>query len=203
LGILGGAFNPPHLGHLICAQQALVELRLDRVVFVPVGEPSHRRLEADPGAEARLAMCERAVGVDERFDVSAAEVDRAGPSYTVDTLRELREGAPDAEPFVILGADQASALPEWHEPEEVLRLASVACAERGGDSRGEVTERLAGLAGAERVVFFSMPRIDVSSTMVRELAAAGHPLRYLVPDAVASYIEEQGLYGTPTAVAAG
>ena len=97
VGILGGAFNPPHLGHLVCAQEALVQLELDRVVFVPVGEAPHRTLEDDPGPEARLEMVELAMAGDERFTASRIEIDREGPSYTADTLEQLRAEAPDDE----------------------------------------------------------------------------------------------------------
>ncbi len=178
----------------MCAQEALVKLELDRVMFVPVGEAPHRDIEQDPGPEARLEMCELAVGDDERFSVSRVEVDREGPSYTIDTLRTLREESPDDTYFLILGGDQAAALPDWREPEEVLRLATVAVAEREGWERDRVREALAGLPGAERVVFFAMPRIDVSSSLVRRRAAEGLPVRYLVPDLVAEEIAERGLY---------
>ena len=124
VGILGGAFNPPHLGHLVCAQEALVQLELDRVVLVPVGQAPHRELEDDPGAEARLEMVELAIAGDERFAVSRMELDREGPSYTADTLAAAaRRESPDDELFLILGGDQAAALPSWHEPEQVLELA--------------------------------------------------------------------------------
>ena len=117
VGILGGAFNPPHIGHLVCAQEAFVQLELDRVVFVPVGQAPHRDLEGDPGPDARLEMVELAIADDARFAVSRIEIEREGLSYSADTLRELHATAPDDELFLILGGDQAAALPEWHEPE--------------------------------------------------------------------------------------
>ena len=123
VGILGGAFNPPHLGHLVCAQEAQVQLELDRVVLVPVGQAPHRTIADDPGAEARLEMAELAVEGDPSLSVSRIELDRPGPSYTADTLAALRERAPDDELTLILGGDQAAALPSWHEPERVLELA--------------------------------------------------------------------------------
>ena len=202
VGILGGAFNPPHVGHLVCAQEALVQLRLDKVVFVPMGRAPHREIEQDPGAEERVRMCEDAVAGDERFAVSRVEADRPGPSYTVDTLRELRDSAPDDDLFLILGGDQAAALPSWREPEKVLDLATVAAVDRTGWSRERIAVKIASLKGAERVVFFDMPRIDVSSTLVRHRAAAGKPVRYLVPGGVAEYLERKGLYRSPAPVAA-
>jgi nicotinate-nucleotide adenylyltransferase len=194
VGILGGAFNPPHTGHLICAQEAMLALELDRVMFIPVGEAPHREVERDPGAEARLEMCELATGGDERFEVSRIEIDREGPSYTIDTLRELRARSPEDELFLILGGDQASALASWHEPEEVLGLATVAVVERTGWHREAIAVKIARLRGAAGVRFFDMPRVDVSSTLVRRRAGDGRPIRYLVPDSVAAYIEAKGLY---------
>jgi nicotinate-nucleotide adenylyltransferase len=186
----------------VCAQEALVKLGLDTVTFIPVGEAPHREIEEDPGSEARLEMCELAVGEDERFSVSRIEVDREGPSYTVDTLRELREQAPDDELVLILGGDQAAALPKWREPEEVLSLASVAVVERTGWHREAVAVKIASVRGARHVRFFDMPRIDVSSSLVRHRAARGEPIRYLVPERVAGYVAAKGLYPASTPVGA-
>ena len=201
-GILGGVFNPPHVGHLVCAQEALVQRRLDRVLFVPVREAPHREVDADPRPEVRYELCRAAVEGDERLDASRVEIDRPGLSYTVDTLHALGAEAGDAgELVVILGADQAAALPSWHAPEEVLALAEVAVVERAGVRAAEVRARVAGLHGAERLEFFGMPRIDVSSTLVRARLARGLPVRYLVPHAVERVIAERGLYGPPVAAA--
>jgi nicotinate-nucleotide adenylyltransferase len=193
-GIVGGAFNPPHIGHMICAQEALLRLSLERVALVPVGQAPHREIELDPGAESRLEMCERAVAGDDRLEVLRVEVDRDGPSYTVETLRELHERDPDDELVLVLGGDQAASLPAWREPEEVLRLAEVAVVPRTGFSREAVAVKIARVRGAERVRFFDMPRIGVSSTLVRRRVERGEPIHYLVPGPVADYIAEQGLY---------
>ena len=192
IGLFGGAFNPPHVGHLIFAQEAHAQLELDVVVWVPVGQAPHREIPQDPGREARFQMCDYAIAADERFGLSRIEVDRDGPSYTVDTLKELRERSPDDELTLLLGGDQAAALPTWHEPGEVMRLAAIAVAERGDLDRTGVGEAIDGEA---ELRFFGMPRIDVSSTMVRERAASGRPIRYLVPDKVANFIGAQSLYG--------
>ena len=195
VGIYGGVFNPPHHGHLVAAQEAHSQLGLDVVVWVPVGDAPHRQIETDPGAEARFEMVELATSTDERFRVARIELEREGPSYTVDTLRELREREPEDELFLILGGDQALALPTWHEPEQVLELATIAVFGRGSSTRSAIQITIRRLAGADRVRFLEMPRIDISSTMVRRRAAAGKPIRYLVPDKVANFIGAQSLYG--------
>jgi nicotinate-nucleotide adenylyltransferase len=195
VGLLGGTFNPPHLAHLVCAQEALVQLGLDRVLLVPAAEPPHKAVEADPGVAHRVAMCEAAVAGDERLGVSRADADRTGPAYTVELLRDLRRAAPEDELSFIVGGDMAYSLPAWRDPEGVLALARLAVAEREGVRRADIAERLAGLAGApERIDFFDMPRIDISSSLLRRRAATGGPLRYLVPDGVAEYIARERLY---------
>jgi nicotinate-nucleotide adenylyltransferase len=192
--VLGGAFNPPHVGHLALAQEAYARLELDEVLLVPMARAPHREIEPEPGPGVRLRMTELAVAGDSRLDASPIEVDRGGRSYTVDTLRALRDRAPADERVLVLGADAAAGLPRWREPEEVLRLATVAVASRSGVDRDRVLSDLAGLAGAERIEFFELPRLDVSSSLVRARAAEGLPIRYLVPDAVAEEIAERGLY---------
>jgi nicotinate-nucleotide adenylyltransferase len=195
LGIYGGVFNPPHHGHLVAAQEAHSQLGLDVVLWIPVGDAPHRVIEQDPGAEVRFEMVEMAIAGDERFRASRIEMERGGPSYTVDTLRDLREREPEAELFLILGGDQALALPNWNEPEQVLALATLAVFERGSSNRNAIAIKVARLRGAERVRFLDMPRIDISSTMVRRRAATGKPIRYLVPDKVANFIGARSLYG--------
>lgn len=199
VGILGGAFNPPHIGHLVCAQEALLQLELDRVVFIPVGEAPHRELEIDPGPETRLEMVELAIIDDARFEASRMEIDRDGPSYTADTLRALRDA--EHELFLILGGDQAAALPEWREPEQVLEMAQVAVVERTNWSRNAVGIRVGRLEGARRIRYLEMPIIQVSSSSIRRRVAAGLPIRYLVPDRVANHIGANDLYGEQAAPA--
>jgi nicotinate-nucleotide adenylyltransferase len=194
IGLLGGTFNPPHVGHLVCAQEAHTQLGLDRVVFMPVHQPPHKEVESNPGVEHRVSLCRLAVADDPRFVVSRLEVDKPGRSFTVDTLRGLHESSPEDELTFIMGGDMAYSLPTWHEPEAVLSLAALGVAEREGVGRADITDHLSGLAGAERIRFFDMPRIDISSSQIRRRVAAGQPLRYLVPDAVAEYIVSEGLY---------
>jgi len=194
LGILGGTFNPPHLGHLVMAQEALDQLGLDRVVLMPVSRPPHKEAADDPGPEARLELCRLAVAGDERLAVSALEIERGGASYTADTLRELHARQPEQELTFIVGGDMAHSLPAWREPEAVLSLARLAVAEREGVRREDIATRLSELHRGDRVVFFDMPRIDVSSSSIRRRVAEGRPVRYLVPDAVADAISDHHLY---------
>jgi nicotinate-nucleotide adenylyltransferase len=194
VGILGGAFNPPHLGHLVCAQEACAQLGLDEVAFVPVFLPPHKEVDHDPGVDVRVELTRLAVRDDSRFWVSRVEADVPGRSYTVDTLRRLHESSPADELTFIMGGDMAHALPTWHQPEAVLALATLGVAEREGIRRTDIMERLAELAGADKIRFFDMPRLDISSSSIRRRAASGRPIRYLVPDAVAEYITSEGLY---------
>jgi nicotinate-nucleotide adenylyltransferase len=194
IGILGGTFNPPHLGHLVCAQEAYLQLGLDRVMLIPARTPPHKPVEDEPGAEHRLELCRCAVDGDERFEVSELEIERTGTSFTVDTLEELNSRAPDSQLFLIVGGDVAAGLPLWREPERVLELATLAVAKRRGTTREKVQQALTGLAGGDRAEYFRMPRIGISSTMIRRRVRAGEPIRYLTPTPVADYIERHNLY---------
>jgi len=197
VGILGGTFNPPHIAHLLCAQEAYLQLDLDEVMLIPARIPPHKPVDDEPGAEHRLELCRAAIEGDDRFTVSDLEITRDGPSYTVDTLRTLTRRAPDSELFMIVGGDVAAGLPSWHEPERVLSLATLAVAKRRGTARARVDQALQSLAGGERAVFFRMPRIAISSTLVRRRVRRGEPVKYFVPDAVAEYIERNRLYQEP------
>jgi nicotinate-nucleotide adenylyltransferase len=205
IGLLGGTFNPPHLGHLVCAQEALVQLGLDRVLLMPAHLPPHKTVEADPGVAHRVAMCEAAAAPDPRLGVCLVEVRRGGASYTVDTLRALHAEAPGDELTFIVGGDMAHSLPTWREPEAVLSLATLAVARREELSEAAIVAELAGLDGVpHRLRFFNMPRLDISSSLIRRRVAAGLPVRYLVPDGVADHIARESLYrSTALAIAGG
>lgn len=199
IGILGGTFNPPHIGHLICAQEAHLQLALDQVLMIPAGRPPHKPDDSDePGPQHRLELCRCAIDGDPRFEVSDIEVLRDGPSYTVDTLSELHSRIPDSELYLIVGGDVAAGLPAWREPERVLSLATLAVARRRGTTRKSIDAALGSLRGGERSEFFQMPRIGISSTEIRRRVRERQPITYLVPDAVASYIDEHRLYGGRT-----
>lgn len=193
IGVFGGTFNPPHLGHLLCAEAAAEQLGLDRVLFVPTAVPPHKPVVDDPGGEVRADLVEAAVAGDERFAVSRIELLRAGPSYTVDTLRELRSAHPDDELTLIIGGDMALSFHGWREPESIVKLARLGVVEREEIDDDTIRRALSGL-GRARIDFFSMVRCDISSTLVRRRAAEGRSLHYLVPEAVASQIEERRLY---------
>jgi nicotinate-nucleotide adenylyltransferase len=184
LGVLGGSFNPPHRGHIELARHAQEELALERVLLVPARISPGKPVEDDPGPEHRLEMCRLAVAGVEGVEVCALEIEREGPSYTVDTLRYLHAAHPDIEITFILGADVASTLPTWHEAAELPALASFVVARRLG------TE-------PEPVGMLHMPVIDISSSVVRKRVRRGLPIEELVGPVVASYIAEHGLYHAP------
>jgi nicotinate-nucleotide adenylyltransferase len=175
---------------------------------MPARIPPHKTPERDPGAEQRLAMCRLAIDGEPGLSACSLEIDRPGPSYTIDTLNAIHAIQPDAELTFIVGADIARTLPSWREPAQVLELAGLAVAERNGASRDEVLGTVAEVrtssgggghaTGAGDVVFLEMPRVDVSSSIVRERAALGEPLEPLVGAPLARYISEQGLYQAGT-----
>jgi nicotinate-nucleotide adenylyltransferase len=178
IGVLGSAFNPPHLGHLALAQEALWQLGLSEVILVPTGIAPHKRIADDPGPELRMAMTRLAAADDARFSVSSLEVDREGPSYTYETLELLAKERGHTELVFVMGADAAVGLESWRNPERVVELARLAVA-RGAAGRATMLE---------------MPQFGVSSSAVRERAAMHRPLRYLVPEPVSRFIEEKGIY---------
>ncbi len=196
LGILGGTFNPPHLGHVAVARHALRELALERVLLVPAHTSPHKAHHVggpDPGPEHRLRMCQLAVEGVEGLCVCPIEVERGGLSYTVDTLRSIHDRNPDAELTLIVGADIASTLSSWREPAQLLELAQLAVAARAGAARQRVLDAL-GRVDRASVRFLEMPTIAVSSSLARERVARGEPIEDLVGAAVARYIDEHHLY---------
>jgi nicotinate-nucleotide adenylyltransferase len=161
---------------------------------MPVGQPPHKQLDEDPGGQTRLEMCRLAIAGGLHLEVSGLEVEREGPSYTYATLEQLAAEHPSDELTFILGADQAAALSSWREPRRILELARLGIADRVEIDRADVLATLQGLGTRDRGDFFDMPEIAISSTMVRERIRAGAPLHYLLPDAVAEFIESEGLY---------
>jgi nicotinate-nucleotide adenylyltransferase len=197
-------FNPPHEGHLELARAALDELGLTRVLMVPSLIAPHKPVIWDPGGEHRAQMCRLACEHDPRIEVCAIELQRPGPSYTVDTLRSIHDSHPDAELTLILGADMAATLDRWREPAEIVGLARVAVAQREQVSREQVMRTLGPLGAAEHAEFLKMSPRDLSSSQVRRALTSGQPIEPLVGANVAAYIHEHELYGrTPAASATG
>jgi nicotinate-nucleotide adenylyltransferase len=202
LGVLGGTFDPVHTGHLALAEEVREVLGLERVLFVPAGEPWQKEGTGVTPAPIRLAMVERAVAGNQAFAVSRIEVDREGPTYTAETLEILasaeRSAGREPDLWFICSAEVLAGLGTWRDPEHVLALARFAVVPRGGAAEDLVIAEAAfdrefpGAAG--RVVFLPGPRLAISGTLVRARVAAGRPIRYLVPDPVAEAITEYALY---------
>ncbi len=193
VGIFGGTFDPPHVGHLAIAECAREDLRLDQVVFVPSGVPPHKRAAAVSPVELRIAMTRLAVRGNPSFRVSEIEARRGGPSYTVDTLRSFRDRVPRARLFLILGEDSLDEFATWRDPAGITELATLAVAPRTlAHSAARRARALA--APARRVTWIRSPKFDVSSSAVRARARAARSLRYLVPDRVAAFIHSHRLY---------
>jgi nicotinate-nucleotide adenylyltransferase len=197
IGILGGTFNPPHRGHLALATHARAELALDRVLLMPAYSAPHKGEEGDPGPQRRLEMCRLAIGEETGLEACGLEIERGGPSYTVDTLRAIHASRPEADLTFIVGADMARTLPAWREPRALVELAGLAVAEREDAGREDVLRALGSLGA--RVRFLEMPLLEISSSIVREHVSAGESIEELVEPAVAEYIAAHGLYRTGAA----
>jgi nicotinate-nucleotide adenylyltransferase len=191
LGVFGGTFDPPHLGHLALAECAREQLRLDRVLFVPAGQPPHKRSGAPSSAGARLAMTRLAVRGNPGFAVSTLETARPGTSYTVDTLRALRAAHPDARLYLLLGADSLRDFRTWRAADAILELAVLAVARRPGVAAPRWS---AAWRARRRLVWLTNAGLEVASRDVRARAASGRSIRYLVPDAVARWAARHRLY---------
>lgn len=194
LGIFGGTFDPPHVGHLLAASDAYEHLALDRLVLVPAAtQPLKARRVTAPAAD-RLAMVRLTVGGDARLEADSIEVDREGLSYTVDTLKDFARRFPSAEMFFLVGADVLSSFHQWRDPHTILELAMLAVLRRAdsGEGEGPVVEMDGELA--RRAAFVPTRRIDVSSTEIRDRVRSGRSIHGFVTDAVAEYIGSHGLY---------
>lgn len=189
LGLLGGTFDPPHNGHLRVAQDARQALGLDLVLLIPVRVPPHKRADRVTPAALRLEMVREAIAGTDRLEVSEIELGREGPSYTVDTLRRLRDQRPDVELTLIVGADQLAEMADWKEPEEISALAGLAVMNRGAlvpvEPDWDITLEWTAV---------SVTPLDVSSTEIRRRVAEGRPVGHLVPAEVLRIIERENLY---------
>ncbi|REJ65199.1 MAG: nicotinate (nicotinamide) nucleotide adenylyltransferase [Planctomycetota bacterium] len=198
LGLFGGSFDPVHYGHLLLAECCREQCRLDRVWFVPAAVAPHKRDQAVSTPDQRVEMLKLAIAGHPGFEVSDIELQRGGVSYTVDTLRSVAAEQPAAELFLLMGADTLADLVNWHQPDEVCRLASPVAVARADEPPPDY-DLLAKLVDAERLAKFrellvSMPQIELSSRELRARVAAGGSIRYRTPRAVEKFIEAEGLY---------
>ncbi len=195
LGIFGGTFDPPHLGHLILAAEALDQLRLDRVLWVVTPDPPHKRGEAHTPAPQRAALVYAAIGDNPAFVLSTVEMERPGPHYTVDTLRLLRQQYPREMLVFLMGADALLGFPSWRDPQGILSLVDeIGVMRRPGDvvDLSTVAARLPGIEAKVRVM--RAPLLEIASREIRRRVAEGRPYRYYLPPAVTLLIERWGLY---------
>lgn len=191
---MGGTFDPIHHGHLVAASEVQAWFDLDEVVFVPTGDPWQKSDRDVSPAEHRYLMTVIATAANPHFTVSRVDIDRDGPTYTVDTLRDLRSEMPDADLFFITGADALAEIFTWREPEELFELATFVGCTRPGYSMDPTT---LGSIPADRVTLIEIPALAISSTDCRERKKRGQPVWYLVPDGVVQYIAKHHLYVDP------
>ena len=194
IGLFGGSFDPVHNAHLALARQALAELQLDELRWVPAGNPWQKTRPMTPAAQ-REAMLRLAIDDEPRFVLERCELQRAGPSYTLDTVRELQAAVPGAQWFLVIGQDQYRNLHTWHGFEQLLQRVTLAVAQRPGGVAGAAIDPR---VRAAHQVALALPPMDVSASDIRARVAAGQDIAALVPPAVALYIRQQGLYRAAT-----
>ncbi|ART20760.1 nicotinic acid mononucleotide adenylyltransferase [Corynebacterium striatum] len=192
IGIMGGTFDPIHNGHLVAASEVAYRFQLDQVVFVPTGQPWQKAGRDVTAAEHRYLMTMVATASNPRFTVSRVDIDREGPTYTIDTLRDLRELFPDAELYFITGADSLASIMSWHDWEVMLEMANFVGVTRPGY---ELSKDMLPLESQNGIELIEIPAMAISSTDCRERAGEGKPVWYLVPDGVVQYIAKNNLYG--------
>lgn len=194
IGILGGTFDPPHIGHLVLGDQAWQQLGLDEVWFTPVGQPPHKVGRVVSTAEHRIAMTRAAITGHAAFRLCEVDVQRPGPHYSLTLMQLLRAQFPQHEWFFLIGEDSLADLPRWHQPAKLIELVTL-CVSRRPGSRGEHAQLFDFLpALRERLRWIDAPLIDLSSSSLRERLVAGRSVRYLVPDAVLDVAHAQGVY---------
>jgi nicotinate-nucleotide adenylyltransferase len=198
VGILGGTFDPIHVGHLVVAEDCWFQLRLDEVLFVPAGAPPHKRGRPVSAAADRVAMVELAIAGNPHFRLSRADVDRPGISYSVDSVRTIQaEVRSEARLYFIIGNDSLADLPSWHEPNLLLDLCQIVAVNRPGYPPFDLGRLESAIPRArERITVLEVPSLDVAASDIRRRVSDGWPITYLVPSAVRDYIAERGLYRT-------
>lgn len=186
IGVLGGTFDPIHIGHLVAASEAHSQLALDQVLFIPAGTPWQKSEQDITPGNIRLELLNLAVARDDRFSVSDIEIKREGPSYSIDTFDELMDLDPAANFICLVGADVVSKIPTWHRWQDFVKKVSIAVVSRSGIAVGELPFA---------VTEVPIPEVAISASTLRQRYAAGEPTRYLIPDSVDEYIRTHGLYG--------
>jgi nicotinate-nucleotide adenylyltransferase len=194
IGLLGGTFDPPHIGHLILGEYAVDALKLTRLLYIPAADPPHKRGAPKTPAAQRTAMLQAAIADNPRFELSRIDLDREGPHYSLETVQIAQAQYPEAELYFVMGGDSLRDLLSWHRPADLIRFCRLAVMRRpGADAYPEMHE--AALPGlAQRVIMIDAPRLEISSTEIGRRLTAGQSVRYLVPDAVLAYIREHELY---------
>ena len=194
LGILGGTFDPPHIGHLVLGEYAAEALDFEKVLFVPAADPPHKTDVHKSPVEHRLAMLQIALADNPRFRISRVDLDRPGPHYSLDTVQIIQQQCPDAELYFVMGGDSLRDLPKWHAPEKLVQQCRLAVMERPG-AEAYPTMHDAILPGlAERVVMIDAPVLEIASSEIVPRLKQGRSARYIVPDGVLHYIHQHGLY---------
>ena len=192
VGILGGTFDPLHIGHLVMADQALYYAELDEIWFIPAPSPPHKQGKEITSIQHRLAMLEKVVKADSKYRLSTIELERKGPSYTIDTVKELITLYPDHHFHFIIGGDMIRYLPKWYKIDELITLIQFIGLQRPGYSIEAESQKAKELY--EKVKLYPMPQLEVSSSQIREWTRIGRPIRYVVPAAIENYIKEHRLY---------
>lgn len=186
IGILGGTFDPPHIGHLLIGQEVLEHFLLDEIWFMPVNIPPHKKQKSATTSKERKDMVELAILDNNHFLLSTLELDRDGPSYTIDTLRQLKQDYPTNHFYFIIGGDMLEQLPNWYQINELLQLVTFIGLRRPGFQFSNPVH--------EQIILMDVPQVDISSSLIRKRIAAGKSVRYLIPESVRIYIMERGLY---------
>lgn len=196
VGIMGGTFDPIHYGHLVAAETVRIEFQLAKVLFIPTGNPPHKQEKKISAAELRFEMVKVAIADNPSFEISRMEIDRKGPSYTVDTLRALHGDYPDSSLYFITGTDALREIFFWRESDEILKLTNFIAASRPGfeaqDFLDQALKEHPEVAG--RISLLEVPALAISSTDIRARVSRGQSIRYLLPEAVCRFIEDKALY---------
>lgn len=196
IGIMGGTFDPPHLGHLLSAEYTAAELELERVIFIPTGLKAYKSADNAASAADRYAMTAAATAANEKFDISDIEIRNTGINYTGDTLEKLHGIYPGTHFYFIVGADSLDYMDEWHEPEKLFRLCTVAAVGRPGFDKTRIFDKVESLKRRFNadIRYIEMPQIDISSSEIKNRIKAGKSVRYMVPGCVEEYIKRERLY---------